>query len=281
MNNSSCFTRHKLSAFLIFTFLFALQHVQAATVDTVKTYSDAMHKTIKAVLIKPDNYDKQKTYPVLYILHGYGGNYGGWVNDFPIVKTMADEYNMIMVCADGNVSSWYLDSPLNKAWKYETYVATELVQWIDKNYSTIKNKKGRAIMGLSMGGHGALYLAFKHPDVFGAAGSMSGGVDIRPFPKNWDISEKLGTIEQHPENWEANTVINLIGLLKKDHPALLIDCGTKDFFYKVNVDFHNKLLAANITHDFIVRDGGHDVPYWTNAINYQLLFMHLFFEKPE
>jgi enterochelin esterase-like enzyme len=69
-------------------------------------------------------------------------------------------------------------------------------------------------------------------------------------------------------------------LLKPDdHPALLMDCGTKDFFYDVNIAFHEKLLKNNISHDFIVRDGGHEVAYWRNAINYQLLFMHLFFEQ--
>lgn len=262
-----------------FTILIARQPVQAAKVDTVTTYSNAMQKSIKVVVITPDNYDKHKTYPVLYILHGYGGNYAGWVSDFPVVKDFADDHQTILVCADGGVSSWYFDSPVDSAWKYETYVAIELVSWIDRTYATIKSKKGRAIMGLSMGGHGALYLAFKHQEVFGAAGSMSGGVDIRPFPENWNISDKLGKIKEHPNNWEEHTVINLIGLLGKDYPALLIDCGTSDFFYKVNVDFHNKLLENHISHDFIVRDGGHDLFYWTNAIDYQLLFMHLYFRK--
>lgn len=258
----------------------AIYSAQAAKVDTVKTYSNAMHKTIKAVVITPNNYKPDKKYPVLYILHGYGGNYAGWVDDFPVVKPIADRYDMIMVCADGAVSSWYFDSPVDNNWMYETYVSTELVNWVDKHYSTIQNKKGRAIMGLSMGGHGALYLTLKHQDIFGAAGSMSGGVDIRPFPNNWDISKRLGTLDQQPKNWEDNTVINLVSLLKHDdHPALLIDCGTKDFFYNVNIAFHEKLLQNNITHDFIVRDGGHDVAYWSNSINYQLLFMHLFFEK--
>ncbi|RYD95556.1 MAG: esterase family protein [Sphingobacteriales bacterium] len=273
--------RIKRQVAIVVVLLFSvIQNTQAAKVDTVKTYSDAMHKTIKAVVITPDDYNPTKKYPVLYILHGYGGNYGGWVDDFPVVKPMADQYNMIMVCADGAVSSWYFDSPVDKSWKYETYVTTELVGWIDKHYSTTQNKSGRAIMGLSMGGHGALYLTMKHQSVFGAAGSMSGGVDIRPFPNNWDISKRLGTLEQQPKNWEDNTVINLVGLLKPDnHPALLIDCGTKDFFYNVNVAFHEKLLKNNISHDFTVRDGGHDVAYWSNSINYQLLFMHLFFEK--
>jgi S-formylglutathione hydrolase FrmB len=263
---------------LLLLFLLSFKGLQAAKVDTVETYSPSMQKSIKAVVVTPNRYNKNKHYPVLYMLHGYGGNYADWVNVFPVVKNYADEYEMILVCVDGK-QSWYLDSPVDKAWKYETYVSTELVQWIDKRYSTITDKAGRGIMGLSMGGHGALYLSFKHTDIFGAAGSMSGGVDFRPFPDNWNLADRLGKPDEHPENWDANTVINLIPLIKDNYPALLIDCGTKDFFYKVNLDFHAKLLESNVPHDFIVRDGGHEVSYWLNAIHYQLLFMHLFFNK--
>jgi S-formylglutathione hydrolase FrmB len=274
-----CAEKH-LTAIGVMLFLTA-SLANAAKVDTVKTYSNVMHKIIKAVVITPDSYDAKKEYPVLYILHGYGGNYAGWVNDFPIVKAMADQYAIMMVCADGAVSSWYFDSPVDSACKYETYVSTELVSWVDAHYATKKNRCGRAITGLSMGGHGALYLAIKHPQTFGAAGSMSGGVDIRPFAQNWDLSKRLGTIEEHPLNWENNTIINMVGMLTPSHPALLLDCGTGDFFYSANVSLHNKLLENNIDHDFIVRSGGHDVAYWSNAVNYQLLFMHLFFAKEQ
>ncbi|MEE9361187.1 MAG: alpha/beta hydrolase-fold protein [Cellulophaga sp.] len=68
--------------------------------------------------------------------------------------------------------------------KYETYIAKELIEAVDSNYNTDTTKSSRAISGLSMGGHGAFYLAFKHQDVWGATGSMSGGLDIHPFPKN-------------------------------------------------------------------------------------------------
>jgi len=253
----------------------------AAKVDTVTTYSAAMNKNIKAVVITPDNYKKGKNYPVVYLLHGAGDRYSGWITHVPGIAAAADLYQQIIVCPDGNVTSWYFDSPVNQDWKYETYMIKELVPWIDKNYKTINDRKGRAITGLSMGGHGALYLSFRHQDVFGAAGSMSGGVDIRPFPKNWKIAEKLGTIEEHPENWEKNTVINLTPLLRPNSLALIIDCGTSDFFYKVNVDLHEKLLAENIPHDFIVRPGGHTWPYWTNAVKYQFLYFSIFFNQPE
>lgn len=251
----------------------------AATVDTVITYSASMKKNIKAVVIKPDSYKEGKVFPVVYLLHGAGDNYSGWIKKVPEIAAASDTYQQIIVCPDGNVTSWYFDSPVNKDWKYETYITKELIPWIDDKYKTIKDRKGRAITGLSMGGHGALYLAFKHQDLFGAAGSMSGGVDIRPFPKSWKIEEKLGSYAQNPENWESNTVINLVHLLTPNSLALIMDCGTDDFFYKVNVNLHEKLVERNIPHDFISRPGAHSWPYWKNSVNYQLLFMSLYFNK--
>jgi S-formylglutathione hydrolase FrmB len=259
-------------------FLLPAKLAFAATVDTVETYSQAMHKKIKAVIIRPDNYDQLQAMPVVYLLHGYGGKYSDWVKNAPAVKELADQYRMMVVCADGNVSSWYLDSPVNPDWKYETYVGTELITYIDSHYKTIKNRSGRAITGLSMGGHGALYLAFKHQDVFGAAGSTSGGVDIRPFPNNWKMAEKLGTYAEHPENWEKNTVINMTNLLTPGKLAIIFDCGVDDFFYKVNVNLHDLLVLRNIPHDFIVRPGAHNFAYWSNSIKYQLLYFHDYFE---
>jgi S-formylglutathione hydrolase FrmB len=265
--------------FFLLVFISPFKFLYAGSVDTVKTYSAAMKKEIKAVVITPDNYAQGKEYPVVYLLHGYSDNYAAWIVKAPAIKNAVDDYQVIIVCPDGGFSSWYWDSPVNNQYKYETYVSDELVKWVDKNYKTIKNRSGRAITGLSMGGHGALYLAFKHQDVFGAAGSMSGGVDIRPFPNNWDMTLRLGTYAEHPEEWEKNTVINMLHLLTPNSLALIIDCGTNDFFFKANENLHNKLLERNIPHDFIVRPGAHDWRYWNNAINYQLLFMSRYFTK--
>jgi len=251
----------------------------AAKIDTVTTYSQVMKKDIKAVVVTPDHYSTSKALPVVYLLHGYGDSYaGGWIKKGKGFEVLADTYNMIIVCPDGGVSSWYFDSPVDKTYQYETYLTKELIPFIDKHYATIADRKGRGITGLSMGGHGALYLAFKHQNLFGAAGSMSGGVDIRPFPNNWDIAKRLGTYADHPDNWEKNTVINLVRLLTPNSLALIIDCGSDDFFYKVNCQLHEKLLEKSIPHDFISRPGAHTWDYWKNSIQYQLLFMSNYFK---
>ena len=251
----------------------------AAVVDTVETYSSSMHKKIKAVIIKPNSYDTIKQIPVVYLLHGYSDNYAGWITKVKGVETLADLYNVLIVCPDGGYGSWYWDSPVDSSYKYETYIINELIQWIDSHYKTVANKKGRAITGLSMGGHGAMYLAIKHPDIFGAAGSMSGGVDIRPFPNNWDISKRLGIYAGNPQYWEQNTVINMLHLIQPNTLQLIIDCGIDDFFFKVNENLHQQLLYRNISHDYITLPGAHSWPHWANAVKYQLLFMSNFFKK--
>ena len=98
---------------------------------------------------------------------------------------------MIFVCPDGE-NSWYWDSPINPSSQFETFVSQELPDWVDAHYPTLPSREGRAVAGLSMGGHGALWTAVRHKDRFGAVGSVSGGVDIRPFPDSWEMKAQLG-----------------------------------------------------------------------------------------
>lgn len=279
MNLSFQKKRRSFKALLLLLFLSFSLHSKAAKVDTVDTYSASMKKTIKAVVILPDAYNKQQRYSTVYLLHGYSGNYADYIKKVPAIKNYADTYNLIIVCADGNYASWYFDSPEDPKWKYETYVSKELVNYIDEHYQTLANRKNRAITGLSMGGHGALSIAIKHQDIFGAAGSMSGGLDLRPFPANWDISKRLGTYAQYPERWKENSVTEMVPLLATLQLALIIDCGKNDFFYQVNKEFHEKLLYYNIPHDFISRPGDHNWAYWSNSITYQLLYFKNFFDN--
>lgn len=262
---------------LLFLFLIVgCIKIRAATVDTALTYSASMHENIRAVGIKPDDSAAVKKFPVIYLLQGFSGNYGDWIKKVPAIIKLADQYQVIIICPDGNAASWYFDSPLNDEWKYETYIATELVNWIEGHYATIPNRSGRAITGLSMGGHGALYLAFKHLDIFGAAGSMSGGADIRAFPDSFGIEQVLGKYSEHPDRWEQNSVVNMVYLLKPNLLAIIFDCGYDDFFYQANQAFHDKLLERKIPHDYTVRSGGHSWEYWSIAVNYQLLFFSRF-----
>lgn len=260
------------------TLLFGLKDLHASRVDTIQVYSNSMHKNIPCVVVVPDGYKKSKDrFPVVYLLHGYSGNYRTWVKDFSATKEDADRYQMIIVSPDGGFSSWYFDSPVDTSFRYETFFINELIPQIDQQYRTQADRQHRGISGLSMGGHGALYLAIRHKEVFGAANSMSGGVDIRPFPKNWDLMKRLGDTVTHKADWESHTVINLVDSLKDKDLLLAFDCGTKDFFLDVNRALHQKLLKLGISHDYTERPGAHNGKYWDNALPYHLLFFHRYF----
>jgi S-formylglutathione hydrolase FrmB len=254
-------------------------NAKAAKVDTVLTHSNIMKKDIKAVVILPAEYSKKVHYPVVYLLHGFSGNYADWITKNAAVKDLADQYHCIIVCPDGAFASWYIDSPVNSYWMYDTYVSKELVSYVDSHFSTIKDRSGRAITGLSMGGHGALYLAIKHQDTYGAVGSMSGGVDLKPFAKQFAINQILGNYEDDPKSWADHSVVGMVGQLKPGVLKITFDCGADDFFIGVNNTLHDELLKAKIAHDYTVRPGAHTWEYWSNSLNYQMLYFRRFFDK--
>ncbi len=262
--------------------LFGL-HAIAGNVDTIEIKSGYLKKATKFVVIQPSNQNQQKNtqvrYPVVYLLNGYGGDYGQWPITTPQLTKTADDLKIIFVCPDGGIGSWYFDSPIDSSIRYESYITKELVPYVDAHFSTKANSKSRAITGLSMGGHGALYLAIRHSDIFGAAGSTSGGVDFRAFPNRWDIKKALGEYESNKERWYEYTVMRQVELLKNSQLALIIDCGIDDFFMPVNRALHEKLLQLKIDHDYIERPGEHNHIYWGSSIDYQILFFHHFFQK--
>jgi len=267
----------KLKLFL-FVFISYSFSITAAQIDTLIIKSKSMKKEVPNLIITPKTYTTQsEAFPVLYLLHGATDSFTGWLTKVPNIQKLADAYNVIIICPDGGYTSWYFDSPIDPKMQYETYIAKELVKKIDKKYNTISNKKGRAITGLSMGGHGAFYLAFKHQDIWGAAGSMSGGVDIRPFPNNWDISKRIGTYAENKQKWEDNSVINMVYLLNGKDLKIIFECGVDDFFYDANKRLHEKLIERNIPHDYAERPGKHNWNYWSNAIKYQMLYFDTFF----
>jgi len=261
-------------------FLFLFTGLFAASVDTVEIYSKCMRKKISCVVIKPETYGKKEfRYPVVYLLHGWSNSYNTWVKVVPQIKQYADNMGLMIVCPDGGYSSWYFDSPIDTTYRYDTFVSSEVVAYIDSHYRTLSDRNYRAVTGLSMGGHGALYLALKHPAVYGAAGSMSGGVDLRPYPGNWDIAKRIGP--QTPENkyWGSMSVVNVVDNFPSQPLALMIECGTEDFFLEVNRQLHQKLLAKKIPHDYVERPGAHTWDYWSNAVEYQLLYFSKFFRQ--
>lgn len=271
----------KMKPLFLLIFLFFTANLFAASVDTIVIYSNTMHKYSKCVVVLPESYKTNDTrYPVVYLLHGYGGDYSDWIKKAAIIKSYVDEFQLIIVCPDGLRNSWYIDSPVDSAMKYETYISKEVPRYVDSLYRTIAERSSRAITGLSMGGQGALSIGWKHADFFGAAGSMSGVQNLLPWKNKYEMVNVLGDTLQHIDNFYKYSVVNIVKNIPSHLSAIIFDCGVDDPFIETNRKLHSELLELKIAHDYTERNGGHTWGYWNNAIGYQLMFFHKYFILP-
>jgi S-formylglutathione hydrolase FrmB len=273
---------------VLFCFLLTLP-LQAAKVDSLDVPSAVMSKNMRAVVVLPDSYASagktKTTYPVLYLLHGGFGHFNDWITKTPdktLIQRLADQHNLIIVMPEGEVFSYYLDSPVIKDSQFETYLTKEVIDKIDKTYRTIRTPKGRVITGLSMGGYGALYLATRHPDLYCAAGSMSGALNLDmnawKLPPDAtkgikaEFEKILGPFNQSPDGWAAYSVVGMADRMKTNGLKLVIDCGVDDFLIEPNRELHRRLVFNQTPHDYSERPGGHTWDFWQNALPYQVLF---------
>jgi S-formylglutathione hydrolase FrmB len=301
-------------------------------VVTEHFHTDALGVDKAVVVYLPRGYDSEpaRHWPVFYYLHGLGGNETNWVQRGKL-DAAADQLGLaaIVVMPDGD-DGFYVDSPLKidydqclkdgtglfvpaeqdhattcvRARNYETYIARELVGWVDAHYHTIARRDGRAIAGLSMGGFGAMSLALRHPDEFAAAASHSGAVAMlyrgpRPFAPG--KTELLGDVSAWGSSagpigawihgvfgsdiaeWKAHDVVELAGKLPPGKVALYFDCGTEDVFGLYdNVQYvHEALTARHIAHEFFLGPGKHDFAFWSARVPNSLAFLRDHTVKPE
>lgn len=277
----------------MFRFLFLLAFLpilvfgQAKT-DTIEVYSPAMKKNLKAAVTTPSSYQSgNQDYPVVYLLHGGSGAFSDWhqkVTEPGLVGRMAEAYDLIIVTPGVGPASYYYDSPTLDSVRYETYIVAELIPHIDKSYRTQARKESRAITGLSMGGHGAITLSAKHPELFVAAGSMSGVMNIDT--RMWKVPEDYKKLRQEGQKamlgpnlnydgpvFNSYTAVGLTDQIKTNGLALIIDCGVEDFLIDTNRQLHQLLLENGTPHEYIERPGAHTWQYWTEALPVHLLFI--------
>ncbi len=246
-----------------------------------------MQKEIKAAVVLPASYRKaKKPFPVLYLLHGGSGSYRDWLSKTPdktLLHRLSDQYNLIIVTPDAGPTSYYFDSPADKSSQYETFISQELIAKIDGTYRTVANRQGRVIAGLSMGGHGAIYLATRHPDLYCAAGSMSGVMDINTatwqVPADFAQSRAqnfvrlLGPPQKTGHPYPQYTALGLTEQMKASDLKYIFDCGIDDFLIGPNRELHRRLVYQQVPHDYTERPGAHTWEYWENALPYQVLFL--------
>ncbi len=279
--------------FLFWLLLAPIVAFSQGKVDTISVYSPSMKKNLKAAVTVPSSYSKgDQRLPVLYLLHGGSGAFNDWhqkVTEKGLVNKMAEEYNLIIVTPGVGPASYYYDSPLMDSVNYETYITAELIPHIDKTYRTLAKKESRAISGLSMGGHGAITLSAKHPELFATAGSMSGVMNIDT--RMWKVPEDfrntrlegqkamLGAINYDAPTFNPYTAVGLVDKIKENKLALIIDCGVDDFLIETNRQMHQLLVANGVAHEYIERPGAHTWQYWTEALPVHLFFMNKYLQR--
>lgn len=260
-----------LKPFIIST-LFLLINAFSAEQKIITIPSLVMKKDLQATIVLPRFYAQSlKHYSVIYLLHGYGGDHTVWPRIVPLAR-YADSLDLIFICPDGD-NSWYLDSPVKKGSRFETYIINEIVPFIDSAYRTWNRTEGRALMGTSMGGHGAFTLCAKHPEIFAGACAIAGIMDLAEFHAEWDLAGILGPYIQNKQRWNSCSGISQIGCLKNLRKIIILDCGTRDFALKGNLQAHKMLQRAGIRHFYYSRPGMHDFHYASSVAAGHIIFL--------
>jgi S-formylglutathione hydrolase FrmB len=234
---------------------------------TLEIRSEALTKatTVRVVL----NQNAEPPFPTFYLLHGLSDDESIWTRRTSIER-YAEQYPFLIVMPDGG-RAWYCDSRLGG---YETFIAQELVAFIDKLFPTLKQARYRAIGGLSMGGYGALKLGWKYPRVFGSITAHSSAVG---FMHHWGANGESDIPEvrliANDVDAKANDIYELAAKCPPGaRPNLYFDCGRDDFLYGENEDLARYLLKLKIPHTYNRFDGAHDWGYWDTHLQDALKF---------
>lgn len=257
---------------------------------TVK--SAILGRNIKYTVYLPADYDySDRSYPVVYLLHGYKDDNTGWLQ-FGEINRYADKAvsegtipPMIIIMPNGD-SSWYINAYDGKA-NYEDFFIKEFMPTIEKTYRIKAEKKYRGIAGLSMGGYGTLIYSMKYPELFAAAAPMSAAVwDDEQItnmqPDWWDgalgqlYGRGLKGKDRLNKAWYNNSILKIVDTKPADELKKVrywIDCGDDDFLTEGNCLLHIALTAKQVPHQFRVRDGEHNWTYWRTGITDALAFI--------
>lgn len=245
-----------------------------------------------SIYLPPDYETSQRSYPVLYLLHGFGDDQTGWVQ-FGEVLTIADEAiksgqatAMIIVMPDANTGKPGYVNDAKGEWRYEDFFFQEFMPFIEKTYRIKADKRYRAIAGLSMGGEGTFIYALHHPELFSSACPLSAAtgpasVDEIKNYKLWagaaDMSEKDKLA--YFNNYSVLNLVQKMPEAQKKSVRWYIDCGDDDFLFEGNCLVHIAMRKLNIPHEFRTRDGAHNWTYWRTALPVVLNFVSMSFHQ--
>ena len=278
--------------FVLFTSTLLISQ-ESKVFDNLTLESKILNQERTYAVYLPNDYDSsERSYPVLYLLHGLGDDQTAWIK-LGDVQRITDESidsgissSMIIVMPDaGTGIVGYINQP-NRDWFYEDFFFEELIPHVESKFRIKKGKKYRAISGLSMGGGGTLVYALHRPDLFSSAAPLSpaiGPTDLDDFHK-W--------ISRY--NFYFNDKIETQKLLNANHPLILIaekskqdlnsvawylDCGDDDYLYEDSSLLHLAMKKKGVKHEYRVRDGAHTWKYWKESLPNVLGFVSINFHQ--
>ena len=245
-----------------------------------------------SIYLPPDYEVSNRSYPVLYLLHGLGDDHTGWVQ-FGEVKRIADQAiengsatPMIIVMPNAKQErSGYFNWIREDDWNFEDFFFKELIPHIEETYRIRKDKRYRAIAGQSMGGGGTFLYAIRHPELFGAACPLSAWFwwsDFEQFKIKFAMDDLSIGEEKLLAYYKRNHPLELINSVSsKDLNSIkwYIDCGDGDFCSEGNSLMHIAMRKAKIKHEYRVRDGNHNWSYWRESLPSVLHFVSNSFHK--
>ena len=238
-----------------------------------------------AIYLPPDYKTSQRSYPVLYLLHGAGDDQTGWIQ-FGEVLRITDQAikdgtatAMIIVMPDANTGRRGYYNDIDGKWNYEDFFFEELMPYVEENYRIKGEKRYRAVAGLSMGGGGSFMYALHHPELFSSACPLSayvGPLSIDDLNKQLSRREDKFTDQEIQAYYEQHNAVSLINKVPDDQKNAVrwfIDCGDDDFLYEGNSLAHIAMTKKEIKHEYRVRDGRHSWTYWRASLPVVLSFV--------
>jgi enterochelin esterase-like enzyme len=245
-----------------------------------------------AIYLPPDYETSQRSYPVLYLLHGAGDDQTGWIQFGEVLHIADGAINagtatpMIIVMPDANTGKRGYVNDIQQKWLYEDFFFKEFMPYIEKTYRIKGEKKYRAISGLSMGGEGTFIYALHHPELFSSACPLSAATGPKSVKelKNyglWGTAEGISEADQEAyfEHYSVLSLIDSIPDSQKKALRWYIDCGDDDFLYEGNCLVHIAMRKKEIPHEFRIRDGVHSWTYWRASLPVVLEFVSMSFHQ--
>ncbi|MFH2095070.1 MAG: alpha/beta hydrolase-fold protein, partial [Bacteroidota bacterium] len=238
--------------------------------DTLVLHHKYLPVDDSVLVYTPSSMNDKSNYPVVFLLHGYGGNYRIWSEISPL-QEYSDAFGFIIVCPDGLSDSWYINSPVNNSSQYSSFFFQQLMPAIQRKYPS--DQENYFITGLSMGGYGALRLYADNPAMFRGVSAMSALLDLNEFRSEYGIPDIFGSNSKTLFN---QSIQSLLSIYKKSGVHLYLDCGTEDLFYKQHQAFFEMCKKENVNLHFSYRPGGHNRQYWAESLKDHLYYFQYF-----